>query len=108
MCAFELHVGGHHPADVAWEDGLDEQGVDAGGVVAGEDDGAVGREVVEVVGTFDAEAVDESGVGADEEPDEVAGAFACWAFAGGAEDEGEGGDGEEEGGGEGDGDYCGG
>ena len=94
MCAFELHVGGHHPADVAWEDGLDEQGVDTGGVVAGEDDGAVGREVFKVVGALDAESVDESGVGADKEPTRLP-AFACWAFAGGAEDEGDGGDGEE-------------
>lgn len=108
LCAFELHVGGHHPADEPWEDGLHEQWVDAGGVVAGEDDGAVVREVVEVLSALDAEAVDESGVGADDEPDDVAGAFACWALAGGAEDEGGGGDGEEEGGGEGDGDDCGG
>lgn len=64
------HVLGHEPADLEGTDGLDEDGIDAGGVVGDDDDGASLRERPEVFAADDTEAVDETGVDLEEAVDD--------------------------------------
>jgi len=93
---WEAHVGGHDPSDLeAWARGLDEDGVDAGGVVGGDDErragvegaGAAGGEVL-LAGC--GEAVEGGGVGLEES--DGGGGGEVWMGEGGRVAWGDGGD----------------
>lgn len=64
------HVLGHEPSDLEGAGRLDEDGVDAGGVVGNDDDRASRRKFTDVLTADDAETMNEPGVDLEEAVDD--------------------------------------